>query len=307
LFRNAETLGSLIDPRRVVESAGGKASQRSFDDVDWEEVAPLLQNARWTEASDPATTVLGADASGIARAADLLSRQYTLVITNVPYLGLQTADPILVDYCENEYPDAAYDLATVFMERCQQLAGGTVAAVTQLNWSFLARFAKFRRKWLKETTTHAFCILGPGAFSAISGEVVQALLTISSPKSVSGDVFAIDLRNERGVKAKEAGLRSGSSVTVGQAAFRSNPDTLLSLSASDVAPLSDFADSWQGLVTGDRARFILNFWEVEAGSATWARIVTAPGSTSDFCGRESLLRWENGRGALVTYFIFVIL
>ncbi|MEI2700145.1 MAG: DNA methyltransferase [Microthrixaceae bacterium] len=299
LFRHAETLGSLINPKRTSEIADGSGLQRSFDEVDWEDVAPILQKAQQGERDDPAAMVLGADASGIARAADLLSRKYTLLVTNVPYLGLQTADPVLVSYCEARYPNAAYDLATVFLERCREMSQGSIAAVTQLNWSFLARFSTFRRSWLAETSTHAFCILGPGAFSAISGEVVQALLTISSASGDASDVFALDLRSDRGLKAKEEALRSKALVHLSQTAFRSRPDTLLSLGASDVSPLSEFADSWQGLVTGDRARFVLSFWEVAAESSTWARLVTAPGSTADFCGRESLLRWESGTGSLI--------
>ncbi len=300
LFRDAETLGSLINPKGAIELIEETSLQRSFEDVDWAEIAPLLENANWAEAGDPATMVFGAAASGIARAADLLSRQYTLLVTNVPYLGLQTADAVLVSYCEDKYPNAAFDLATVFLERCREMSRGSIAAVTQLHWSFLARFAKFRRTWLNETSTHAFCILGSGAFSAISGEVVQALLTISSPTPDAGDIFALDLRKERGLKAKEIALRSFPPVILTQASFRSNPDTLLSLGGSDASPLSEFADSWQGLVTGDRARFILNFWEIDGWSPTWSRLVTAPGSTSDFCGRESVLRWENGTGTLVT-------
>lgn len=299
LFRHAETLGSLIDPKRTAELTDRSGLQRSFEEVNWEDIAPLLHRAQQVERGDPATMVLGADASGTARAADLLSRHYTLLATNVPYLGLQTADPVLVSYCEARYPRAAYDLATVFLERCRELSHGTVAAVTQLNWAFLARFSTFRKAWLEETSTHAFCILGPGAFSAISGEVVQALLTISSSTRDAADVFALDLRTHRGIKQKAAALRSDPLVTLTQASFRSSPDTLLSLAASEIPPLSKFAESWQGLVTGDRARFVMNFWEVDAEKPAWSRLVTAPSSTTDFCGRESMLRWEGGSGALV--------
>lgn len=299
LFHNADSLGSLIDPKQTTELTASARLQRSFEDIDWEEIAPLLRQAHQSEDNDPAMSVLGADASGAARAADLLCRRYTLVVTNVPYLGLQAASAPLVSYCESCYPQAAYDLATVFLERCRELSLGSVAAVTQLNWSFLARFSAFRRSWLDRTSTHAFCILGPGAFSAISGEVVQALLTITSPSRAGSEVFALDLRTHRGPKAKEEALKVALPVVVSQAAFRSSPDTLLSFGSGGVSLLADYASSWQGLVTGDRARFVMNFWEVTARSSTWARVVTAPSSTAEFTGRESLLRWENGEGALV--------
>jgi hypothetical protein len=86
LFRDADTLGSLIDPRRTAELTDPSGLQRSLDDVDWVNVAPLLDEATTRESNDIATDVLGADAAGIARAADYLSRRFTLVATNVPYL-----------------------------------------------------------------------------------------------------------------------------------------------------------------------------------------------------------------------------
>ncbi len=62
LFRNADTLGSLIDPKRATELADQTRFQRSFDDVEWDEVASLLPLAASAERQDPATGVLGADA-----------------------------------------------------------------------------------------------------------------------------------------------------------------------------------------------------------------------------------------------------
>jgi len=83
LFRDADTLGSLIDPKRAVEITHPTDLQSSFEDVDWDDIAPLLTNALTRETDNPATAVLGVDAAGIARAADYLSRHCTLVTTNV--------------------------------------------------------------------------------------------------------------------------------------------------------------------------------------------------------------------------------
>ena len=63
LFRDADTLGSLIDPKRAVEITDLTGLQRSTDDVDWDEIAPLLNKALTRESNDPATAVLGADAA----------------------------------------------------------------------------------------------------------------------------------------------------------------------------------------------------------------------------------------------------
>ena len=52
LFRDADTLGSLIDPKQVVEITDPTGLQSSFEDVDWEEVAPLLAEASNREVDD---------------------------------------------------------------------------------------------------------------------------------------------------------------------------------------------------------------------------------------------------------------
>ena len=45
LFRDADTLGSLIDPKRATEITDPTGLQRSLEDVDWDEIAPLLEQA----------------------------------------------------------------------------------------------------------------------------------------------------------------------------------------------------------------------------------------------------------------------
>src|SRR5690606_41982249 len=80
-FRDADTLGSLINPRQASEVD-------KLTGVDFEELEPLLHEALAKETShDPAAAVFGRQAAGVAHAATLLARQYTLVVTNPPFLG----------------------------------------------------------------------------------------------------------------------------------------------------------------------------------------------------------------------------
>ena len=68
--------------------------------------------------SDDDVVELGAIAQGLAKAAELLAGQFTIVITNVPYLGRGKQDETLKDYCERVHSKAKADLATCFVERC---------------------------------------------------------------------------------------------------------------------------------------------------------------------------------------------
>ena len=83
VFKDADTLGSLIDPKKTVADDGLMA-------VEWDEIEPLLTKALHRETTtDPAASVFGNSAKAVAKAAALLANTYTLVATNPPFLGRQ--------------------------------------------------------------------------------------------------------------------------------------------------------------------------------------------------------------------------
>ena len=176
-FREAPVLGSLLNP------AAADAAKL----VDWPELSAAMADALAREESDERRETAVA-AHGLARAAELLSKQYHWVITNVPYLARGKQGETLQRYSERKYPTAKKDLATVFLERCLELCaeGGTASLVLPQNWLFLTSYRKLREKLLKTQTWRLLARLGPGAFVTISGEVVKAILltlTRASPNS----------------------------------------------------------------------------------------------------------------------------
>ena len=167
LFKDADTLGSLIDPRRAIETSAGE--QVSFDDVQWDEVSALLEKALTREAADPATAVLGADAAGIARAADC-SRAVHACCDEcpVPNMAKQTA-PILRLHGDR-FP--ARSLSTLRLWFSLGLRSSSVVRPhcvcqfpTSLRPTARAHHA-FRRRCLRRLDSGASCSLGPGAFTA---------------------------------------------------------------------------------------------------------------------------------------------
>ena len=157
LFKNAPDLGSLINPAEL------PARDRMFT-VDYAQVAPVLEKAltKERESEDPVAAVFGAAVEEVASAAQLLAGKYTLVATNVPYLGRGKQDDVLKEFCEIRYPDAKADLATVFLERCREFVTGkgTYALVTPQNWLFLTSYKKFRVHHLhQQTQRHMFVLV----------------------------------------------------------------------------------------------------------------------------------------------------
>ena len=200
LFAQAAELGSLLDPGAVSE-----------------ELRPLLQ-------TPPRETPA---AGGLMTAIEMLGRRYTLVATNVPYLGRGKQAEPLQAYAERRYPLARADLAAVFLERCLELAapGGTAALVLPQTLLFLHSFRALRQSLLRQHTWDFVARLGPGAFEMISGENVNvALVALTRAAPQAAHRFTdLDVGVAIGPTAKAAALRQAPLVAVSQAAQLDNP------------------------------------------------------------------------------------
>ncbi len=75
LFMDAPVLGSLINPR------GGEGD---LLEAAFHELQPLLEKALAQETENDAAHEMVVTARGLAKAAEILASQFTLVATNVP-------------------------------------------------------------------------------------------------------------------------------------------------------------------------------------------------------------------------------
>lgn len=294
-FRNAPELGSLIDPRRATEEG-------HMFSVDYEKVAPLLEELLSREEA-PEVRVAGWAAEGIARAASLLAGTYTLVATNPPFLSRGRQAPLLRDYCRSHHAAASSDLAVSLIDRTRHLAamGGTWAFVSPDGWRLLSTYLTFRVDLLRAESWNVLASLGAGAFEAISGEIVQALLTVISRKrpSTESRFFAIDASSMAGSFSKAECLRTGALKSIAQEAMLGNPDSRVTL--EEVAPgslLEEVAQSFQGLATGEQDRFTRRFWELVQLDNGWVGFQGTVRQTAHYDGRENAILWQGGRGRL---------
>jgi hypothetical protein len=174
LFSRAPVLGSLISPVNVV----GNLFQAGYKTV-----APLLASVLETHSATDELRERVIAAAGMVKAAELLAGQYTLVVTNVPYLGRLKQHELLREYCDKSHPDAKADLATCFLERslafCNQ-GHGSIALVTPQLWFFLKTYVTLRRKLLKESEWKAAIALGEEAWWTFGMRGPRTVLTIIS-------------------------------------------------------------------------------------------------------------------------------
>jgi hypothetical protein len=300
LFQNAPTLGSLINPR----AGEGNLLVAAFD-----ELQPLLRGAFVQGVDDADARELAVTAHGLARAAEILAGQFTLVATNVPYLGRGKQDPILQDYCERVHPEAKADLATAFVERCLEFCdlGGSTALVTPQNWLFLGTYRHLRLRLLRSASWSFSVQLGSNAFQDMNwwAATTALLCQTASVALESQDVFGVDVTVLKDQQSKAALLRGESvdgvlsSLTFRrQSELRANPDSRMTFAKLDATrQLNRFAKANVGFQNGDTLRFLRRFWEISPHSNRhWRFIQTAPESSRLVTGLECCLSAAFERG-----------
>jgi hypothetical protein len=288
LFQQAPVLGSLIDPSAV----GGELFVSGFSSI-----RHLLEQALRRE-GDETRFELAVAAQGVSAAAELLVRRFTLVITNVPYLGRGDQDPVLAQYCEVHFSRGKADLATSFLERTIKLAaqGGSLALVSPQNWLFLKSYKSLRENLLRTLRFRAIVRIGEHGFeSAQAAGAFVALSIINNEVAPAESVFAgVDAAQGKGPAEKAISCRAGTVVLLDQAKQRRNPDARLTLvDLGDSPMLSKRCESFLGLGTGDFPHYGRCFWEVSYPLQGWTFLQSSVEATALWSGREHVVSWDS--------------
>ncbi len=293
LFNDAPVLGCLINPRL------------SIDDLyvaDYQELQPLLQQAMAQEATDDVAHEMAVTARGLAKAAEVLAGRFTLVATNVPYLGRGKQDEVLQDYCERVYPDSKADLATCFIERCLEFSSsrGSVSLVTPQNWLFLGTYKHLRKQLLRQTSWDLITRLGVRGFQTPMYDFNVMLLICTRAAVQSGHSFCgLDVGDRLTPKLKSIGLREVAIRGINQDQQTENPDSRISFEEHFGGKLLNvYASTGTGMQTFDLPRFVLKHWEIQEFADTWMPSQSTVEESRHFGGLSDAVRWEDGRGAL---------
>ncbi len=288
LFSQAPTLGSLINPAEL---------PADLIAADYETIQPYLAAILKAEKADDETRERAIAAAGMVKAADLLAGEYTLVITNVPYLGRGRQDDPLKARLEKQYKEGKADLASAFVMRCLDLcdSGGTASMVTPQSWLFLTSYKALRETMLKRQEWNVVARLGPGAFEGIGGHVVNvALPLISAKKPRDTHIMAgIDVSFAKEPAEKANLLRGDSSSLINlipQAEQLKNPDATITFTVSTIRSyLYEYAGCYQGLTTADDGKWRRQFWEVPSLGGSWLPLQTPSQDRGLFAGREDVV------------------
>lgn len=296
VFQQAPLLGSLIQPRRVL---GGLFDPKRLDELFAVVDAALAESH--PNLGDRYET--GVVVQGIAKAVQLLSKTFILVITNVPYLARGKQTEKLRDFIEEKYPAGKADLATAFVLRCLNFCakGGTAAFVTPQNWLFLKSYQKLREELLRSATWNWVARLGPRAFETITGEIVNvALFSLTRREPTAHHPLAgLDVAQRTTPTEKADALRNEQLYVVTQAAQLENPDARVALEQQAKCELiEEFATSNQGVPTSDSPLFVRFFWEQSMIPSSWEYHQGTNPERFLYGGMSYSLLFENGAGRL---------
>ena len=117
------------------------------------ELQPLLEKALAQETKDDTAHEMAVTARGLAKAAEILAGQFTLVATNVPYLGRGKQDDVLERLLRASItPKLKLTSLPVLLNAVSDFCahGGSTALVTPQNWLFLGTYKKLRQELLEE-------------------------------------------------------------------------------------------------------------------------------------------------------------
>lgn len=274
-FRDADVLGSLIQPDSAQTAQAAAA-------------LPSLEGGLFC--SDTLER-----AHQAVRQAGVLSRRYSVVTANPPYMGSNHMNARLTAFAKAAFKESKSDLFAMFIQRCLSLTArhGATAMITMQSWMFIASYDELRQRVVKTSPPVSMVHLGERAFGSIGGAVVSTTAFVLEPgrnPSITAQfIRVIDGQNEatkqrdllvaaRNIEcewrfvasAEDFARLPGSPIAYWlsdavRAAFAGTIEQRSKNVAKGIGgdSLSDEVRVAKGITTGANARYLRQWWEVD--------------------------------------------
>lgn len=218
-------------------------------------------------------------------ACEALSRRFDVVVANPPYMGSSSFNPFVAKWIKKRYPDSCRDLCTAFIERGYGLAKerGYAAMVTMQSWMFLGSFERMRERMIERSGIVSMAHIGPRAFDAIGGEVVNVTAAVLHNAPLAGEGSYIRLVDVAGSEPKRAALLEaiqnpdcGWFHRADASTFHDIPGSPIAYWASEAmhrvfssqSKMCSVGKITTGLTTGDNDRFMREWWECSLANSS---------------------------------------
>lgn len=209
--------------------------------------------------------------------ATLLSRRYSVVVTNPPYLDKRDYGRAVRAHLRARYRAGAGNLYAAFILRCLALADDYTAMVTPQTFLFIRSYAALRRQVFGQAAVRTLAQLGLGAFSEAVVDAALFVLAKGRPATTAGVYFKLTTATAKEQALAAAVARAnrgegGAAVFIrplaAAAALADKPLVYwlgdgLRAKLATAAPLKTIADVVLGMKTSDNKRFLRLWWEID--------------------------------------------
>jgi hypothetical protein len=255
-----------------------------------------------------------------------LKNQYSVLLTNPPYIGRRCLSREIKSTLKEQYPNSSADLAAAFLERCLAMLkpNGKLGIITQSSIMSIPSYKALREYLLNNFYMQAAIHCGPGVFPLASGEKIDSVLLLISgsdileSKEASAKTYFADLNAEKNKAAKLESVLNSSLIAndygesncisanfIDQSGFLSGiPNGLLSQLSSDfynkinkLPKLGDIANIRQGLATTDNGRFVRYRYDVDEDliGNIWVPYIKGAGGERYASDNPFVVKWgKNG-------------
>ena len=141
----------------------------------------------------------------IINVSEILSRKYSAVITNPPYMGSSGMNEKLLKFVKKNYPQSKSDLYSSMIEKSISMvhSNGYVAMITMQSWMNAPTYKEFRKWIFNNTRVSIVNNLGSRAFNEIKGEKVKNVAFVLQRRKIKGwKPLFIDLTGIAGEEEK---------------------------------------------------------------------------------------------------------
>ncbi len=265
VFREAREIGSIIQ----VEVRDYESFLQALDQV----AAAIEPDSSETKLFLTKTYPL---LKSLAQQAQILSRKYCVVCTNPPYMNRFTGK--LRTFVKKNYSDYGRDLFSVYIYRnfffCQQ--DGYSALLTPYVWMFIKSYEKLRRYLIREKTITTLVQL---EYSAFDAAMVPLCAFVLKNAAAEGKGLYIKLSEfAGGLRIQEEKLRQALAAAECSYFYECAAENFGKLPSSPIAywanqevfrifekgtPMKNVVEARQGIASGDNARFLRLWFEVE--------------------------------------------
>ena len=215
----------------------------------------------------------------LSNLAKVLVAKYDVMITNPPYRAISTMEDAISVYASNNYPDSKTDMFAMFMETGFVKQNGFTSMVNMHNWMTISSYEALRNSFILNNEIIVMSHLGPHAFEAIGGEIVQTTAFVARKGTCEANGVYYNLVDSSDKEKDFFLIKNGDTdkrelrFEVPASNFKELPGCpyaywISSALAKDFdkgESITKYIDTFQGIITGDNPKF-LRFWHEVAAT-----------------------------------------